>query len=129
MVFKFLVFQMWSLFEGGACLRAALFKIILSEKNSSNANNKINKIQVLFILSFTAWFGRGQFPVFITELRKAKVLGTELNRLRALKYTHFELKSIVIEDKKTSQIEKYRSYFISAYRTILTLLQLGAAFL
>ena len=40
-----------------------------------------------------------KFSVFTTDLRLAKILETEL-RKRALKYTHFELKSIVIQENK-----------------------------
>lgn len=40
-----------------------------------------------------------KFSAFTTDLRLAKVLETELNK-RALKYTHFELKSVVIQEKK-----------------------------
>ena len=40
-----------------------------------------------------------KFSVFTTDLHLAKILKTEL-RKRALKYTHFELKSIVIQENK-----------------------------
>ena len=40
-----------------------------------------------------------KFSAFTTDLRLAKILETEL-RKRALKYTHFELKSIVIQENK-----------------------------
>jgi hypothetical protein len=40
-----------------------------------------------------------KFSAFTTDLRLAKILKAELSK-RALKYTHFELKSIVIQENK-----------------------------
>ena len=39
------------------------------------------------------------FSAFASDLRLAKILKTELSK-RALNYTHFELKSIVIQENK-----------------------------
>ena len=43
------------------------------------------------------------FSAFTTDLRLAKILKTEVNK-RALKYTHFEIKSIVMQENKFTRL-------------------------
>ncbi len=52
---------------------------------------------------------------FTTDLRLAKILKTELSK-RALKYTHFELKSIVIiQENKFPRLIDLRLFYISIF--------------
>ena len=50
-------------------------------------------------MSLSSAFTTDKFSAFTTDLRLAKILKTKLSK-RALKYTHFELKSIVIQKNK-----------------------------
>ena len=52
-----------------------------------------------------------KFSALTTDLRLAKLLETEL-RKRALKYTHFELKSIVVQENKFPRLIEYCGLFL-----------------
>ena len=98
-------------FGGGAKSAAALFKktlvghvpIELSRlmKNFLEANTE-NKLVAQVTGKRKREIGLvvpAKFSAFTTDLHLAKILKTELSK-RALKYTHFELKSIVIQENK-----------------------------
>ena len=57
----------------------------------------------------------------------SKILETELSK-RALKYTHFELKSIVTQENKFPRLIQDLWLFYITSSTILAVLRLSAAF-
>ncbi len=57
------------------------------------------KIFYTMCMSLSSAFTTDKFSAFTTDLRLAKILKTELSK-RALKYTHFEPKGIVIQENK-----------------------------
>ena len=79
-----------------------------------------------YVNSLSSVFTTDKFSAFTTDLRLAKILKTELSK-RALKYTHFELKSIVIQENKFPRLIDLWLFYISIFND-LTVLRLSAAF-
>ena len=50
-------------------------------------------------MSLSSAFTTDKFSAFTTDLRLAKILKAKLSK-RALKYTHFEPKDIVVQENK-----------------------------
>ncbi len=65
-------------------------------------------------MSLSSAFTTDKFSAFTTDLRLAKILKTELSK-RALKYTHFELKSIVIQENKFPRLIDLWLFYISVF--------------
>ena len=64
----------------------------------------LNRLQVYKIsMSLPSAFTTDKFSAFTTDLRLAIIVETELSK-RALKYTQFELKSIVIQENKLPRL-------------------------
>ena len=94
------------LFEGGAYLRAALIKRFIPQSQNilivqANADNLLTATVTGKRKREVGLVVQVKFTAFTQELKNANILKRELNE-RALRYTHFELKNITIDENKFS---------------------------
>ena len=92
------------LFEGGAYLRAALIKRLTPQSQNilivqANADNLLTATVTGKRKREVGLVVPAKFTAFTQELKNANILKRELNE-RASRYTHFELKSITIDENK-----------------------------
>ena len=93
------------LFEGGAYLRAALIKRFIPQSQNilivqANADNLLTATVTGKRKREVGLVVQVKFAAFTQELKNANILKSrELNE-RALRYTHFELKNITIDENK-----------------------------